>query len=262
MTSRLQGEISFIDDNSSLALDQIRLLTAIDETGSISAAAKKLSLSYKTAWERLERLNNLSPQPLVNRSAGGSQGGGSQLTPYGKRIILGFSELQQEHTEFINKLSEKLKSFDDISGFIRGSGIVSSARNQFLGTVVAVEAGAVNAEIVLQISEEMNFVAIITEQSRIDLGVTLGAPFIALIKASSVMLTNNSDIAVSARNKVIGKIARIEHGKVNADVTIELGKNKTLNAVVTSSSIERLELAAGAQVCAFFKASSVILMRA
>ena len=246
--------------DSSLALGQVRLLQAIDETGSISAAARQLSVSYKTAWERLERLNNLSESPLVMRSAGGSQGGGSQLTDHGQQILEGFTQVAQEHKEFIDKLGARLHNIDDLASFVKSSQLVSSARNQFMGTVTAIEPGAVNAEVSLRISEQVSLVAIVTEQSRLDLNLAIGSPVLALVKASSVILTSSPDIAVSARNKLCGTLSRLTRGKVNSDVTVDLGDGKTLNAVVTNHSVEQLHLEESKSVCAFFKASSVILL--
>ncbi len=262
MTSKLQGEIWLSGkDNQALALDQAKLLQAIDKTGSISAAAKELSISYKTAWERLDRLNNLSASPLVTRSAGGSHGGGSQLTAHGQLILEGFSKLKQEHKEFIEKLGEKLHNIDDLANFVRSSQLLTSARNQFIGTITAIEPGAVNAEVNLRISDQVSLVAIITEQSRLDLNLSVGSQVIALIKASSVLLTNNPDISVSARNKLCGSIVRLTRGKVNADITVDLGDEKTLNAIVTNHSADLLGLEESSPICAFFKASSVILMK-
>ena len=90
----VEGEIWLTDDGANrVLLEQLGLLRAIAEAGSISAAARNLGISYKTAWDRLERLNNLSKLPLVLRAAGGSKGGGSQLTDYGRQLLAGFEEL-------------------------------------------------------------------------------------------------------------------------------------------------------------------------
>ncbi|PCI76916.1 MAG: hypothetical protein COB20_09540 [SAR86 cluster bacterium] len=74
--ANLEGQIWLTEATSKpLMLDQINLLQAIADTGSITAAAKIAGVSYKTAWDRLERINNLSAQPVIQRSAGGSHGG-------------------------------------------------------------------------------------------------------------------------------------------------------------------------------------------
>ncbi len=70
----LKGNLSLLSgDKGSLTELQVQLLTAVDECGSISAAAKKIGISYKTAWDRINAMNNMSDKPLVLRSVGGYQ---------------------------------------------------------------------------------------------------------------------------------------------------------------------------------------------
>ena len=250
----LEGEIWLTDSEANrLALDQIGLLQAILETGSISAAAKSLGLSYKTAWERLERLNNLSKLPLVSRSSGGSKGGGTQLTEYGMQVIKGFTELKQHHQQFLRGLNDQLHSIDDIGGFVRHSALQASARNQFLGTVNSVLTGAVNTEVLIDITESLQLVAIVTEHSRKEMALAAGQEVLALIKASSVTLAVGANFKVSARNRFTGTITRLERGSVNSDVSIDLGDSKTLSAIITNHSAESLELAESSTVSAFLK---------
>ena len=262
MPSKLQGQIWLTAEASgnTFALEQVKLLNAISQSGSISAAARELGISYKTAWERLERMNNLSQQPLVTRSTGGSHGGGSSLTPHGEKILAGFTRLQEQHNVFINQLGGGVDSLDDLTSFVKSNQLVSSAGNQFMGTVDAVQPGAVNAEITLRVNERVSLVAIITEQSRKELDARPGRSLVALVKASSVLLSTSPDLTVSARNIITGQISRLAEGKVNTDVFIDIGDDKTLNAVITNQSAARLGLAAGHSVTAFFKASSVILL--
>lgn len=66
---------------------RITLLEAIDETGSISAAARRLKMSYRRAWLLVNDTNNALKQPAVTSSEGGAAGGGSQLTETGRLII-------------------------------------------------------------------------------------------------------------------------------------------------------------------------------
>src|SRR5208282_6662 len=55
--------------------DRIDLLEAIGRLGSISRAAKEVNLSYKTAWEAVDLMNNLAQKPLLIRAIGGQHGG-------------------------------------------------------------------------------------------------------------------------------------------------------------------------------------------
>lgn len=259
--ANLEGQIWLTEDTSKrLMLDQIDLLQAIADTGSITAAAKIAGVSYKTAWDRLERINNLSEQPIIERSAGGSKGGGSILTNYGQKMLNGFKQLQEQHNQFLENLNQQLSSLDDVSKFMKSALLQTSARNQFLGSIAEIETGAVNVEVQVQISAQQRIVAIVTEQSRREMKLAQGLPVIAMIKASSVTLAVGDDLRVSARNVLSGVLVNLDRGAVSADVTIELAGEKTLSAMITNKSADQLALREGMVISALFKASSVILM--
>ena len=59
-----------------LGKGRIELLEQIHLTGSISAAAKAMKMSYKAAWDAIDAINKLSDAPLVTRATGGKGGGG------------------------------------------------------------------------------------------------------------------------------------------------------------------------------------------
>lgn len=69
------------------------LLEAIRQTGSISAAARSLGMSYRRAWLLVETMNRCFKEPLVTTLAGGRQGGGSQLTEMGGQVLRRYREL-------------------------------------------------------------------------------------------------------------------------------------------------------------------------
>jgi molybdate transport system regulatory protein len=63
------------------------LLEFINEFGSISAAAKRMGMSYRRAWELVDTMNRCFDQPLVKTSPGGSHGGGAQVTVFGFHVL-------------------------------------------------------------------------------------------------------------------------------------------------------------------------------
>ena len=63
------------------------LLEAIESTGSISAGARELGLSYRRAWDLVETMNHCFKHPLVERVKGGKGGGGAQLTAEGRELM-------------------------------------------------------------------------------------------------------------------------------------------------------------------------------
>ncbi|CAN8141838.1 Molybdenum-pterin-binding protein 3 [uncultured Thiomicrorhabdus sp.] len=63
-----------------------------------------------------------------------------------------------------------------------------SARNQVIGTIKAINVGAVNSEVVLEVAEGVEMVSIITNSSVESLGLKVGQQAYAVIKASNVMI--------------------------------------------------------------------------
>lgn len=72
-----------------------QLLALIAETGSISAAGRRMGMSYKRAWMLVETLNSMFPKPLVESARGGAQGGGAHLTPLGIEVCSVFDALHR-----------------------------------------------------------------------------------------------------------------------------------------------------------------------
>jgi molybdate transport system regulatory protein len=143
---------------------------------------------------------------------------------------------------------------------LRTLNMKTSARNQFAGTVTAVQTGAVNDEVELTVGSNTRIVAVVTRQSAESLGLKVGSQAFALIKASSIIIAEELEGArLSARNQLAGKVVGVTPGAVNAEVVLEIDGGGTIAAIVTNQSAQTLELAAGKRAIAIFKASSVIL---
>ena len=63
------------------------LLNAIEDTGSISAAARTMRMSYRRAWLLVRTMNACFEQPLVEAVKGGRDGGGARLTTTGRDVL-------------------------------------------------------------------------------------------------------------------------------------------------------------------------------
>lgn len=78
---------------------KIDLLEAIDQAGSITAAAKQLDMSYRRAWLLLDELNRSLRSPAVSTAKGGSAGGGCALTDTGRQLIALYRQIEQTAQE-------------------------------------------------------------------------------------------------------------------------------------------------------------------
>ncbi|MCU1759774.1 TOBE domain-containing protein [Pseudomonas sp. 14P_8.1_Bac3] len=135
-----------------------------------------------------------------------------------------------------------------------------SARNVFKGKVAQVQDGAVNSEVILTLPGGEQLVAVVTVESIRHLGIAAGKEAIALIKAPWVMLmTESSDIRLSARNCLEGKVLSVTDGAVNAEVVLELAGGSKVYSIVTREAVTELGLAPGVSATAVIKASHIIL---
>jgi molybdate transport system regulatory protein len=71
------------------------LLEAIASTGSISASAKQLGMSYRRAWLLVDTMNRCFREPVVSSATGGSGGGGAQVTAFGQRVLASFAAMRK-----------------------------------------------------------------------------------------------------------------------------------------------------------------------
>ena len=93
-----------------LGFGRVELLKKIEETNSISSAAKAMQMSYKKAWKLINTMNCTSKLPLVITNAGGKDGGGTTLTDYGKETIIQFETLNAACENFLN---DQFKQFNN-----------------------------------------------------------------------------------------------------------------------------------------------------
>lgn len=242
-----------------LGAGRIELLEHIDECGSISQAARRIGMSYKTAWDAVEAMNNLAERPLVVRATGGKGGGGTHLTDYGKQVIAGYRLMEAEHRRFLARMAAGAQDFNQINNLLRAISMKTSARNQFRGQVSYLEKGAVNSKVKVDLGEGLEIFAIVTNEAVEELGLTVGKETLVLIKASFVLLSPDENLRISARNRLCGVVRETTPGAVNSEVKLELPGGRMLTAIITKEALNELGFAPGQRACALIKASHVIL---
>lgn len=238
----------------------ILLLQALERTGSINSAAQALGMQYKTAWQKLDQINNLLPYPLVVKRTGGSGGGGSILTEQGKKLLARIAMLQKEFARFRQFFTDNPQEALETLKTLRRIEMKLSARNVWLGTVVSIDQGVVNSVINLQLKGGDKISAVITDNSVKRLELAPGKEVMAIVKASNVLLGSDIDSQkISARNILTGVVNSIVPGAVNDEVTLDMPGGSTVTSIITSASVKRLGLAVGNKISAVIKASDVLL---
>ena len=87
------------------------LLRAIDETGSISGAARQMEMSYRRAWLLVDTMNQAFKSPVVVTLTGGKAGGGAAVTEFGKEVLRRYSAMEAKASASV---ARELRSFTDM----------------------------------------------------------------------------------------------------------------------------------------------------
>jgi len=240
---------------------RIELLYAIEKHGSISKAAKAVPMSYKSAWEAVDTMNSLSPEPIVSRETGGKDGGGTTITPYGLKLLETYKILKEEHIHFLERLSQVT---DIESGEFKTIGRLAmqiSARNQIQGEVESIKIGSVNAKVSVKLKSGHNLISVITKEAVENLGLKEADGATAIFKSSTVLLAADSEIKLSESNILSGTVSHITVGEINAEVVVDIGHHDVVVAVITADALKELKLEEGSSVIAIIKSSDVMLGR-
>jgi len=238
----------------------IVLLRAIDQSGSINQAAKQTGLSYKGAWQMIERANNLAPKVLITTATGGSKGGGTCLTAAGQSLLQLFTRLELQHRQFLQQINQSLADDPDMQMLLKRQVIKTTATNQLYGAITAIQTGAVNAEVLVELKGGEQIVSSLTLMELELLELSIGSDVLLLINDPEIIvITDLGNSPLSARNCLGGTVIRVQYDGVDAEIVINLPSGDSLVATISQVSALALELNPGVSAYAVFKSNAVIL---
>ena len=256
-TTWVEGELRLV---GTLDSRMIGLLRAIDQSGSINQAAKQTGLSYKGAWQMIERANNLAPKVLITTATGGSKGGGTCLTAAGQSLLQLFTRLELQHRQFLQQLNQSLADDPDMQMLLKRQVIKTTATNQLFGTITAIQTGAVNAEVLVELKGGEQIVASLTLTELKLLELSIGGDVLLLINDPEIIvITDPGNYPLSARNCLRGTVIRVQYDGVDSEIVINLPSGDSLVATISQVSALALGLNPGISAYAVFKSNAVIL---
>jgi molybdate transport system regulatory protein len=85
-----------LDSETLLGPGKAALLQAIDDTGSIAAAGRRLAMSYKRAWYLIDTMNTYFSEPVVVSAKGGNSRGGARLTATGRKVLECYRRMEKK----------------------------------------------------------------------------------------------------------------------------------------------------------------------
>ena len=200
----------------------VEMLEAIDRHGSIHKAAESLGRSYARLQNRIVELEDAVGQ-LTERQRGGKGGGGTILTQTSHDLL---QQFDRHETEL--------------------DGVARATESVFAGTVTERTGELATVE---------------TKAGPISALVPRGANAVQVaVRSDAVVLTDPAETpdpyGTSLRNRFRGTVNEVDPGDAIANVTVSLGNDVDLEALITRSSLERLELEPGRRVVASFKATA------
>jgi molybdate transport system regulatory protein len=99
-----------LDDRGRIGPGKIELLEQIREHGSISAAGRAMDMSYKRAWDLVDEINRICGRAAVEPQAGGKNGGGAMLTPFGATLVARYRKIERDAARAVRKELTALKT--------------------------------------------------------------------------------------------------------------------------------------------------------
>ncbi len=248
-----QHPVSFSDALShGMADKRIDILRQIGQGGSISQAARAAGVSYKAAWQALDTLTNLAGVPLVERTVGGSGGGGTVLTEAGRALLAAADAMAQARDAVLARLAGTQGAGTAAARLA----VRTSMRNQWPCVVRAIEGTGQIVRVRLDPAgaQALALTARITRESRELLGLEPGLPVLALCKAMAVQVEKAAKAGGGA-NAWPGRATRVSRGDVGDEVSAELDAGMQMVGVAAAGS----GLRSGSRVVLRVDESAVVL---
>ncbi|HBO39111.1 MAG TPA: molybdenum-dependent transcriptional regulator [Pasteurellaceae bacterium] len=226
LTIKLQQQL-FVDPK------RIRLLKEIQRCGSINQAAKNANVSYKSAWDHLQAMNEISPKPLLERSTGGKNGGGTTLTNYARRLLQLYDLLEQTQNKAFQILHDENIPLNSLLSATACFSLQSSARNQFFGKVTDLIDKQINCLVEIEIAHfNKPIYALITKKSALKLQLIPGKEVMVMFKAPWVKIQPSK---ADGQNYFQVKVNSILDKGEFKEISLQLNKNIEFCAILSEN---------------------------
>jgi len=163
------------------------LLRRIDETHSLTQAAKEVGISYRNAWDRVHAMEEKLHRKLVKTKVGGRTGGGAALTEEGSRLL---SDFRRTRRLLFNVLDDR-EAWEDV-------GYTLSTRNRLRAKVIEVKRGAVTSQVKMRVLAPETLTSIITNEAVDELSLEEGDTVDAIVKSTDVLVAKERRLSPGA----------------------------------------------------------------
>jgi molybdate transport system regulatory protein len=101
--------LSTPDDRGIMGDGKWQILKAIETHGSLKAATKALGITYRRTWGDLKVIEETLGFSLLEKTRGGKEGGQSQLTPEGSKLVEAFDDLHAKADAYMEQLFDEFQ---------------------------------------------------------------------------------------------------------------------------------------------------------
>jgi molybdate transport system regulatory protein len=224
MTDKLGDALGY-----NIADKRIDILRRIEETGSISEAARSAKVSYKAAWQAIETLNNIAGTSLVDKAVGGSGGGGAQLTEAGHQLLKAAALFGQAREQILGQLKQETIKGLSHTG-LASLGLRTSMRNNLPCIIQDIEKINHVVRLTLDLGKQTALNATITDESAQLLGLKRKQEVLALSKATGVYIAHKIEHRPGV-NLLTGVVTRATSSLKGGEVSIRLTSGKHLSGI-------------------------------
>ena len=251
----LTADLLLNNNNSEfLSHKKIQLLENISIYGSISKAAKESAITYKTAWSWIDKMNVMSPKPLVQKISGGKDGGGTLVTAYAKELMCVFEDVRALQQKHLHTLEE---SFSHLENELQSPVFTFSKLQTFIKEIV------IKGDKAIFVLELLNGNEISAQAPGSFIKVhnlKLGSALSVLIESDTVSVSKTLEEEISSRNKLIVKVSEILI-KEEVLLTLHLSDDQYLTSRITYKSFKDMDIKVNDELIAVFKAYSVTVFK-
>lgn len=234
---------------------RLDILRRIGQVGSISEAARGADVSYKAAWQAIDTLTNLAGAPLVERTVGGSGGGGAQLTPTGLQLLDAADTLATLRRQALAQVAQRHAPADGVAAHLAALSLRTSMRNQLPCQVVALQRAGRAMQVRLRLTDGSTLVSRITRESAELLDLALGSEVLALAKATAVAVLAAPAHGATLPNRLHGTVARLARSTSGDEVVLTLA----CGLQMVGFSAPGLQLKVGQAAVVVFDDAAVVL---
>lgn len=240
---------------------RMALLAAIQEHGSIAAAARAINLSYKAAWDAVNTINGLAAEPLIICTTGGTRGGGAHLSDKALEILTLYQQMEQLHDHFLEQLAQLQPGSAKNLGLLQKMLVSTSARNSFVGTIRRTGHDPLLNVLELEVGLDQPLQAVITQDSWHSLGLQDQGAALAFIKASAITPHLHPPQPRKLLNILHGVLQSYRCSADYLHISLELSNQDLLTVIAPHEPDRSGQLAAGQPLWVSFPATNVLIGR-